>query len=50
MPLCVMFSGTVFYAREGESLQVAPISWDKEARFSLPVKRVARHDGLVLSQ
>jgi hypothetical protein len=37
VPLCVMFSGTVFYAHEGESLQVAPISWDKEARFSLPV-------------
>ncbi len=38
VPLCVMFSGTIFYARDGGSLQVAPISWDKEARFSLPVK------------
>ena len=38
VPLCVMFSGTVFYARAGEALQVAPISWDKEARFALPVK------------
>lgn len=38
VPLCVMFSGTVFYAREGEPLQVAPVSWDKEARFNLPVK------------
>jgi hypothetical protein len=38
VPLCVMFSGTVFYARADEALQVAPISWDKEARFSLPVK------------
>src|SRR5271169_2861677 len=36
--LCVMFSGTVFYAAEGEHMQVAPISWEKEARFSMPVK------------
>ena len=38
VPLCVLFSGTVFYAHEGEGLQAAPISWDKEARYSLPVK------------
>jgi hypothetical protein len=38
VPLCVMFSGTVFYSRNGGTMQVAPISWDKEARFSLPVK------------
>jgi uncharacterized protein DUF6084 len=38
VPLCVMFSGTVFYVRDGSALQVAPISWDKEARFNLPVK------------
>ena len=38
VPLCIMFSGTVFYTRGSESLQVAPISWDREARFSLPVK------------
>jgi hypothetical protein len=38
VPLCVMFSGTVFYAVEGEHMQVSPISWEKEARFSLPVK------------
>jgi hypothetical protein len=38
VPLCVMFSGTVFYATEGEHMQVSPISWEKEARFSLPVK------------
>lgn len=38
VPLCFMFSGTVFYTRGSESLQVAPISWDKETRFSLPVK------------
>jgi len=38
VPLCFMFSGTVFYAPNGEHMQVAPISWDKEARFSLSVK------------
>ncbi|MFZ0292052.1 MAG: DUF6084 family protein [Candidatus Sulfotelmatobacter sp.] len=38
VPLNFLFSGTVFYADEGGSLQVAPIPWDKEARFRLPVK------------
>ena len=38
VPLCFLFSGTVFYADEGGVLQVAPIPWDKEARFRLPVK------------
>jgi hypothetical protein len=38
VPLCVMFSGTVFHTRGSQTLQVAPISWDKETRFSLPVK------------
>lgn len=38
VPLCVMFSGTVFYARDGEHMQVSPISWEKETRFSLPVR------------
>jgi len=38
VPLCVMFSGTVFYAHDGEHMQVSPISWEKEARFSMPVK------------
>lgn len=37
VPLCLMFSGTVFYADESAALQVAPISWDKETRFRLPV-------------
>jgi Family of unknown function (DUF6084) len=36
--LCVMFSGTVFYAAEGEQMQVSPISWSKETRFAMPVK------------
>jgi hypothetical protein len=38
VPVCVQFSGTVFYARDGESLQVMPIPWDREVRFRLPVK------------
>lgn len=38
VPLCMMFSGSVFYEAEGGQLQMAPISWEKEARFSLPVQ------------
>jgi len=38
IPLNLLFSGTVFYAGADDVLQVAPISWEKEARFSLPVK------------
>jgi hypothetical protein len=37
LPLIFLFSGTVFYQDEGGPLQVAPISWDKEAKFRLPV-------------
>jgi Family of unknown function (DUF6084) len=38
LPLCFQFSGTVFYQGADETLQVAPISWDKEAKFRLPLK------------
>ena len=38
LPLCFQFSGTVFYQGENETLQVAPISWDQEAKYRLPVK------------
>lgn len=38
LPLCFQFSGTVFYQKKAEALQVAPISWDKEAKYRLPVK------------
>src|ERR1700722_2719859 len=38
VPLAFLFSGTVFYADRDGALQVAPIPWDKEARFRLPVK------------
>jgi hypothetical protein len=42
LPLIFLFSGTVFYQDEHDHLQVAPISWDKEAKFRLPV--AAWHD------
>jgi hypothetical protein len=38
LPLRFQFSGTVFYQGEDHALQVAPISWDKEAKYRLPVK------------
>lgn len=38
VPLCFQFSGMVFYAQSDGSLQVAPISWQQEARFRLPVQ------------
>ncbi len=38
IPLLMLFSGTVFYAPEDSPLQVAPISWEQEARFKLPLK------------
>lgn len=38
IPLCLQFSGTVFYAGPDEHLQVSPISWNQETRFRLPVK------------
>ena len=37
IPVCFQFSGSVFYAGSA-GLQVAPISWDKECRFRLPVR------------
>ena len=38
IPLEFLFSGTVFYRKDGGALQVAQISWEKEARFRLPVR------------
>ena len=38
VPLCFQFSGTVFYEGPDGALQVAPISWDKEAKFRLPLR------------
>jgi hypothetical protein len=37
LSLCFQFSGTVFYQAADRTLQVSPISWDKEATFRLPV-------------
>ncbi|HEY2154978.1 MAG TPA: DUF6084 family protein [Isosphaeraceae bacterium] len=36
IPLCFLFSGTIFYEAEGGALQVTQISWEKEATFRLP--------------
>jgi len=38
VPLCLLFSGTVFYEAEDGALQVSQISWEKEARYRLPVR------------
>ena len=38
VPLEFLFSGSVFYAGEGGGLQVARISWEKEADYRLPVR------------
>jgi hypothetical protein len=37
VPLCLLFSGTVFYASAAAPLQVAQIPWENEALFRLPV-------------
>jgi hypothetical protein len=37
LPLCFLFSGTIFYEGDSGALQVAQISWEKEASFRLPV-------------
>jgi hypothetical protein len=36
IPLCFLFSGTIFYEAAGGALQVAQIPWEKEATFRLP--------------
>jgi hypothetical protein len=36
LPLCLLFSGTIFYAAADGALQVAQVPWDKEASFRLP--------------
>ena len=38
VPLEFLFSGTVFYRGATGALQVALISWEKEAKFRLPVQ------------
>ena len=36
VPLCILFSGTIFYRTGEGALQVGPISWEKEASYRLP--------------
>jgi hypothetical protein len=36
VPLCFLFSGTIFYQEPGGALQVAQIPWEKEASYRLP--------------
>ncbi len=38
LPLCFLFSGTIFYRDEDDVLQATQISWDKEAKFRLSVQ------------
>jgi hypothetical protein len=38
VPLSLLFSGTIFHEDEEGTLQVAPIPWEKEADFRLPVR------------
>jgi hypothetical protein len=37
VPLCFLFSGTIFYAGEDGALQVGQISWEKEVNYRLPI-------------
>src|SRR5688572_8265635 len=37
IPLEFLFSGSVFYKKDDGGLQVAQISWEKEAKFRMPV-------------
>jgi hypothetical protein len=37
IPLCVLFSGTVFYKDTEGALQIAQIPWSREANFRLPI-------------
>ena len=38
VPLLFLFSGTIFYESETGALQVTQISWEKEAKYRLPVR------------
>ncbi len=37
IPLCLLFSGTLFYYDGENALQIDQISWEKEASFRLPL-------------
>jgi hypothetical protein len=36
IPLCILYSGTVFYQAECGNLQVANIPWNRETNYRLP--------------
>ena len=36
IPLCVLFSGTIFYQGEDGALQVTQIPWDREVNYRFP--------------
>jgi hypothetical protein len=38
IPICVLFSGTVFYATQDGAWQVEKIPWDREAYYRVPVR------------
>jgi hypothetical protein len=38
IPLCLLFSGTIFYEAIDGALQVTQIPWDREAKYLLPVQ------------
>ena len=39
VPLCFLFSGTIFYSGEEDgALQVAQIPWEKEVNYRLPIR------------
>lgn len=37
VPLCLLFSGTIFYSGAAGALQVCQIPWEKEASYRLPI-------------
>jgi hypothetical protein len=38
IPISFFFNGTIFYEREDSALQVAQISWEKEASHRMPIR------------
>ncbi|HEY1754917.1 MAG TPA: DUF6084 family protein [Bryobacteraceae bacterium] len=38
VPLCLMFSGTIYQIDEAGAMLVSPVPWDREARYRLPVQ------------
>lgn len=38
VPLLFLFSGTIFYSTGDGPLQIAQVSWEKEAQFRLPIQ------------